>query len=95
MATAIHRCKAMDGTNGGCGAQFAAGRGAWVVAKLCGDEPIIAAASSLDAAEQATTRREIDLQKVYVPDMPRCWHILTVDPDGSISIQNDHWALAR
>lgn len=95
IAAAIHRCKEMDGTNGGCGAQHAASRGAWIVAKLCGGEPIIAAASSLAAAEQAAMHREIDLQVAYVPDLPPCRRLLTAGPDGSVSIQDDNWALAR
>ena len=95
IATAIHRCKAKNGTNGGCGAQYAAGHGARIVAKLCGGEPIIAAQSSLAAAEQAAMHREIDLQVAYGPDLPPCRRLLTAGPDGSVSIQNENWALAR
>jgi hypothetical protein len=95
MSTAIRRCKQTADTDGGCGARYTAVRGARVVGTLCAGEPMFAAGSSLADADEAALHREIDLQVVYLPDLPPCQLVLTVDPDGSISVHIDNWAFSR
>ena len=84
LAAAIHDCREMAAGLTDCGAQFVTSRGGWVVAKLCRDHRIIVAAPTPEAAEQAALFREIDLKELYVPDLPPCRQVLTVDPRGTV-----------
>jgi hypothetical protein len=86
IAVAIRDCKAMAGPQSDCGAQFATVRDGWVIAELCGDYKIIVAARSHREAEQAAIDRQIDLQLFYVPDLPACRRLLTVDPSGALAM---------
>jgi hypothetical protein len=52
----------------------------------CGARNIIAAEASLSDAERAAADREAELRHVYVPDLPPCRRLLTVDPQGGIGI---------
>ena len=83
LAAAIRDCREMASGLTDCGAQFVTTRGGWVVAKLCRDHRIIVAAPTPEAAEQAALFREIDLKELYVPDLPPCRRVLTVDPRGT------------
>ena len=82
IAAAIRDCKAMAAAPTDCGAQFVTTRGGWVIANLCGDHKLIVVAETREAAEQAALVREADLKRLYVPDMPPCRRVLTVDPRG-------------
>lgn len=42
----------------------------WSLALRCGNENIIVAERSLAAAEQLARKREGELRRLYVPDMP-------------------------
>jgi hypothetical protein len=84
IAAAVRDCKAMAAAPNDCGAQFMTTRGGWVVANLCGDHKIIAVAETREAAEQAAFLRESDVRRLYVPDMPPCRRILTMDPRGVV-----------
>ena len=39
---------------------------------------------SLAKAEQVATNREIELRKLYAPDMPPCVRVMSVDPNGHV-----------
>jgi hypothetical protein len=84
IAAAVRECKAMAAAPNDCGAQFITTRGGWVVANLCGDHKIIADAETREAAEQAALLRETDVRRLYLPDMPPCRRILTIDPRGVV-----------
>jgi hypothetical protein len=67
-----------------CGAQFTTTRGKWVIANLCGDHQIIVGARVRADAEAAAVDRELQTRQVYVPGLPRCRRVLTVDPSGVV-----------
>jgi hypothetical protein len=95
IADAITACRAMTGASNDCGAHLTAVRGDWVIANLCGDRKVLATGSSLADAEQEALYREISLQLHYVPDLPPCKRIVTVDPNGSIVRANLQLSTAR
>jgi hypothetical protein len=87
IAKAIANCRKMSQAHSGCGAYFTAIRGGWSLGFRCGSENIIVAAHELAEAERAAVYREIDLKHRYVPDMPPCRRILSVDPQGALGAQ--------
>ena len=85
IAAAIRDCKAMSPRRvNSCGARFITIFRGWSLAVLCGDEPILAAASQRSEAERMTVAREAELRLVYHRDMPPCVRIATVGPDGAV-----------
>jgi hypothetical protein len=80
---AIRDCKAMSRGEGDCGAEFAATRGGWIIGLRCGDYRILVAGKKLKEAEASALFREINLKQLYVPDLPVCRRVLTVDPRGA------------
>jgi hypothetical protein len=85
MAEAIRFCVAMaGGASNGCGAQSAATRGGWAIGNQCGDHSIMATGSTLMEAEREALNREISLQLSYVPDLPPCRRVVTVDTSRTI-----------
>jgi hypothetical protein len=84
IATAIRNCKSMSPVANDCGSLLSTIRGGWSLAILCGDYNIVVSRPTLAEAEQAALYREIDLQLFYVPDLPSCRRVLTVDPAGQI-----------
>ena len=86
LARAIGNCKAMSGTEIGCGAQFRAIQAGWVLATRCGDRNIVVAERQLADAERAARRREAELRQLYAPDLPPCRRVLTVNPRGGAMV---------
>jgi hypothetical protein len=84
IAAAIRHCRKMSVTSSDCGAQFITTRGSWVVANLCGDQKIIVAGETREAAEQAAIKREIDLKQNNRSDLPTCRRILTINAHGAV-----------
>jgi hypothetical protein len=84
IAEAIRFCRGMAGGPSDCGAQIAATRGGWMIGNLCGDHRIMATASTLMEAEQEALNREISLQLSYVPDLPPCRRVVTIDTSRSL-----------
>ena len=84
-AAAIRECKAMSSGGSDCGAEFAATRGGWVIGLRCDDYRILVAGKELKDAETDAINREIDLKQLYVPDLPACHRVLTVDPRGAVT----------
>jgi hypothetical protein len=94
IATAVRACRAMAGAPTDCGALFTATRGRWVLANLCGDHQIIVGAGTLEDAEATAREREIETRRTYVPDLPPCRRVLTVDPAGAVVTGPHHSARA-
>jgi hypothetical protein len=67
-----------------CGSLLSTIRDGWSLAILCGDYNIVVSRRTLAEAEQAALYREIDLHMFYVPDLPSCRRVLTIDPAGQI-----------
>ena len=81
---AIGNCKIMSGAELGCGAYLTTVRGGWSLGIRCGGENIIAADRNLAEAERKAHNREIELRERYVPKMPQCARLVTVDPNGKV-----------
>jgi hypothetical protein len=84
IATAIRNCKSMSLAVNDCGSLLSTIRSGWSLAILCGHYNIVVSRPTLAEAEQAALFREIDLHMFYVPDLPSCRRVLTVDPAGQI-----------
>ena len=84
IAAAVRACRAMAVVSTDCGAQFTTTRGKWVIASLCGDHQIIVGAHARADAEAAAIERELQTRQFYVPSLPRCRRVLTVDPNGVV-----------
>ena len=87
ISKAIANCKKVHQEPIGCGAQMVMVQAGWSLAVRCGSETIIAAEKSLAKAESMVAAREADLRANYVPDMPHCVRVLTVDPLGTTIAQ--------
>jgi hypothetical protein len=90
IAAAVRACRAMARAPTDCGARLTTTRGRWVIANLCGDHPIIVGADTREHAEATAIEREIEVRRVYVPGLPPCRRILTVDPAGAIAASGPH-----
>ena len=89
-AAAIRECRAMSGGASDCGAVLAAARGQWIIGLRCGDHRILVTGNDLKEAETTALYREIGLQQHYVPDLPACHRVLTVDPHGTVAMTSQH-----
>jgi hypothetical protein len=97
MVDAIRFCRSMAGAWGAsdCGASFAATRGGWIVANLCGDYKVLATGPSLEEAETEALNREISLQQQFVPDLLPCRRVVTIDAGRPLIISNLRYPAAR
>ena len=86
IASAIANCKIEYQREIGCGAYFTSIQAGWSLGFRCGRETIVVAHKTLAGAEQAATRREAELRLLYVPNMPPCQRVVTVDPNGAIVV---------
>jgi hypothetical protein len=85
IAEAIRFCRGLAGdASSDCGAQIAATRGGWMIGNLCGDHRIMATGSTLMEAEQEALNKEISLQLSYVPELPPCRRMVTVDTSRAL-----------
>jgi hypothetical protein len=82
IARAIADCNAMSGTDIGCGAFFISVQAGWSLGVICGRKNIVVSDKDLSEAERVASRRELDLRTHYVPDMPPCVRVVTIDPNG-------------
>ena len=80
IAAAIRECRAMSNGWNDCGAALAVTRGGWTIGLHCGDYRILATGEDLKDAEATALHRENNLKQFYVPDLPACQRVLTVDP---------------
>jgi hypothetical protein len=84
-AAAIRECRAMSIGGSDCGAELAAIGDGWIVGLRCGDHRILVTGRNLKDAELTLLNREIDLKQIYVPDLPACRRVLTIDPRGAVT----------
>ncbi len=84
-AAAIRECRAMSDGASDCGAELAAVRDGWIVGVRCDDHRILVTGRDLKDAELSLLNREIDLKQIYVPDLPACRRVLTIDPRGAVT----------
>lgn len=84
-AAAIRDCKAISRGGSDCGAEYVATRGGWIIGLRCGDYRILATGKDRWEAEVSALYREIDLKQLYVPDLPVCHRVLTLDPRGAVT----------
>jgi len=84
IARAIADCRMMSQVELGCGAYSTTVRGGWSLGIRCGRENIIVADRNLAEAEHRARKREIELRTRYVPAMPPCARVVTVDPNGAV-----------
>jgi len=93
IAGAISNCKTLSREEIGCGAFFTTIQAGWSLGFRCGRENIIVAENKLADAERRAVRREIELGSNYVPDMPRCARVVTVDPNGAIVVSKAGYSI--
>ena len=86
LSATVRHCKQMSGSSSGCGAQFEITRGRWTVATRCADQAIIVTSERLADALQQTLYAEIGLERSFGVPLPKCSHLVTVDPSGRISL---------
>jgi hypothetical protein len=85
IAEAIRFCRGLAGdASSDCSAQITATRGGWMIGNLCGDHRVMATGSTLMEAEREALNREISLQLSYVPDLPPCRRVVTIDTSRSL-----------
>ena len=84
ISDAISSCKIKYRREIGCGSQTTTVHRGWSLLIRCGKENILVSARTLEAAEQEAINREYDLRQKYVPDMPGCVRVLSVDPAGIV-----------
>jgi hypothetical protein len=95
IANAIAECRFKYRRPVGCGGYQIMVQQGWILAIRCGDENILAAARDLAEAERSAARSEDELRRIYVPDMPACRKIVTIDPRGMIIVPVDNQITAR
>ena len=86
IARALSSCKTMSRAEIGCGAYSTAIRSGWSLGIRCGRNNIVVSANDLGDAERAASERERVLRQSYVPDMPPCRRVVTIDPGGAIVV---------
>lgn len=84
ITSAVGDCRTRTAAEIGCGGQFIMFRAAWSLGVRCGDHNILIAEKDLGDAELRASWREYEMRKLYVPDLPPCAVVVTVDPDGKI-----------
>lgn len=90
ISGAIGDCRTKTAAEIGCGGQFIMVRAAWSLGVRCGQHNILISEKDLDVAEQRASWREYELRTLYVPDLPPCAVVVTVDPDGEI-VPPERW----
>lgn len=86
IANAIAECRLKYRAEIGCGGYQVAVQQGWVLGIHCGNENILAAARDLTEAARSAVRREDELRRSYVPAMPPCRRVVTIDPRGAIVV---------
>lgn len=95
IANAVAECKFKYRAEVGCGGYQVAVQQGWILGIRCGNENILVAAHDLAKAKQSAVRREIELRRSYVPDMPACRRVVTIDPRGTIAVPIEGQASTR
>jgi hypothetical protein len=88
IANAIVDCRSRYQHDIGCGHKMTSIRAGWSIAIRCGDSAILAAAYTLRDAEQQAVDRELELRRLYRPQLPPCVRLVSVDPTGTVVSPN-------
>jgi hypothetical protein len=84
IAEAIAHCRTKYSGRIGCGYRHTAVRAGWSLGFKCGDHSIFVADRDLADAERAAFNRELELRGRYVPGLPACSRVVTIDPAGRV-----------
>jgi hypothetical protein len=84
LQMAIARCKQMRGLKLECGGQVISIEQGWLLGSRCGTRSILSSGSTRTEAEADADRRANIMRRDFVPDLPACRYVVSVDPDGVI-----------
>ncbi|WP_157100035.1 hypothetical protein [Rhodoplanes sp. Z2-YC6860] len=84
LQNAIARCKKMHGLKLGCGGYVISIENGWLLGTRCGTRSILSSGMTRAEAEQDADRREKNMRRDYVPNLPACRRVVAVDPAGAI-----------
>jgi hypothetical protein len=84
LQNAIASCKKMHGLKIGCGGQVISIENGWLLGMRCGTRSILSSGSTRAEAEAAADRRENNMRREFVPNLPPCRRVVSVDPNGAI-----------
>lgn len=89
IANAIAECRFKYRAEVGCGGYQVAVQRGWILGIRCGNENILAAGRELAEAERSAARRETELRRFYMPNIPACRRVVTIDPLGKIVVPTE------
>lgn len=84
LQNAIARCKKMRGLKIGCGGYVISIEGGWLLGSRCGTRSILASGATRAEAEADADLRAGNMRRDFVPDLPACQRLVSVDPNGAI-----------
>jgi hypothetical protein len=84
IAGALRQCQGRSAEHSDCGAELIAYKVGWALAFLCGDHRVMATAEEWETVEAIASGRIAALRQTHA-DLPRCRHLLTVDPVGAVT----------
>jgi len=84
LQNAIARCKKMHGLKLGCGGQVISIQDGWLLGTRCGTRSILSSGATRADAEADADRREKNMRRDFVPSLPACRRVVSVDPQGNI-----------
>ena len=84
LQNAIARCKEMRGLKLGCGGQVISIDHGWLLGARCGTRNILSSGETRAEAEADADHREKNMRRDFVPNLPACSVVVSVDPNGAI-----------
>jgi hypothetical protein len=84
LQNAIARCKKMQGLKLGCGGQVISIQHGWLLGTRCGTRSILSSGATHADAEADADHREKNMRRDFVPGLPACRRVVSVDPNGNI-----------
>ena len=89
LQNAIARCKKMHGLRIGCGGYVISIENGWLLGTRCGTRSILSSGTTRAEAEEDANRREKNMRRDFVPNLPACSRVVFVDPTGTIEAAAD------
>jgi hypothetical protein len=84
IARALRQCQGRSVEHSDCGAELIVYKIGWALAFLCGDHRVMATAEDREVVEAMAIARIAALSQIH-GELPRCRHLLTVDPVGAVT----------
>jgi hypothetical protein len=84
LQNAITRCKKMRGLKLGCGGYVISIENGWLLGTRCGTRSILSSGTTRAEAEEDADHREKNMRRDYVPNLPACRRVVSVDPAGAV-----------